>query len=122
MLLLQPLGGSMLMADAEFNELCVQLRRCGPDTEGAHSNIEAALRAPLRRALLGHFTPLVRGHRTLSATPLSRALTKCNICDSEDPFAAKCPPEGIGKGRGGSPPSRCLNFAGGYGERWGSFG
>jgi hypothetical protein len=45
-LLLQPLGGSMLTNDAEFNMLCIQLRRHGRVTGGVHGNIATVLRGP----------------------------------------------------------------------------
>ena len=48
--LLQPFGGRLPQTDAQFREMCTQLRRYGHISEGASGNIATALHGPLRQA------------------------------------------------------------------------
>ena len=55
MRLIQPVGGIMPATDAEFYQLCVQLRRCGHIAERVHGNTATLLQGPLRQTRPGAY-------------------------------------------------------------------
>ena len=53
--LLQPLGGQMPTNEADFNAVCLSIRRYGHITENAPNNIGQALNGPMRQARPGTY-------------------------------------------------------------------
>ncbi len=53
--LLQLFRGQLPQTDAQFQDLCTQLRRFGHIAEQARGNVASALHGPMRQAGAGHY-------------------------------------------------------------------